>query len=197
MADKKLSFQAKIQGREAGVVAAIAPPVDVIEYFGTRDRVPIRGTINGFPFRSSLMPCGNARMMPVNKTLCQGAGVRPGDIVDVVMERDEQERTVEPPPELKKELAKSKKAQERWDELAFTTKKEMAMSISGAKQEETKKRRLAKVMQVLEDRGEVAGLTTELFHHLSDVVLLKQTNAGDAGGPGFETRAGVGQCYSA
>ncbi len=149
MAEKKLRFQAKIQGREAGVVAAIAPPVDVIEWFGTRARVPIRGTINGFPFRSSLMPCGNARMMPVNKTLCQGAGAQPGDLVDVVMERDEEERTVEAPPELKKELAKNGKAQERWNDLAFTHKKEMALSISGAKQEETRKRRLAKVMQVL------------------------------------------------
>jgi hypothetical protein len=149
MAEKKLRFQAKIQGREAGVVAAIAPPVDVIEYFGTRARVPIRGTINGFPFRSSLMPCGNARMMPVNKTLCQGAGVQAGDLVDVVMERDSEERTMEAPAELKKELAKSKKAQQRWDGLAFTHKKEMAVSITGAKQEGTRKRRLAKVMQVL------------------------------------------------
>jgi len=157
MAEKKLQFQAKIQGREAGVVAAIAPPVDVIEWFGTRARVPIRGTINGFPFRSSLMPCGSARMMPVNKTLCRGAGVKPGDIVDVVMERDEEERTVEAPPELKKELAKSKKAQERWEELAFTHKKEMAMSISGAKQEETKKRRMEKVMQVLKTGAKWTG----------------------------------------
>jgi len=149
MAGKKLRFQTKIEGKEAGVVAAITPPVDVIEWFGTRARVPIRGTINGFPFRSSLMPCGAARMMPVNKTLCQGAGVKPGDFVDVVMERDVEARTVDAPPELEKELAKSKTAKERWEKLAFTHKKEMAIAISGAKQEETKKRRLAKVMQVL------------------------------------------------
>jgi len=157
MAEKKLRFAAKIQGKEAGVVAAITPPVDVIEYFGTRARVPIRGTINGFPFRSSLMPCGNVRMMPVNKALCQGAGVQPGDIVDVVMERDENERTVEAPAELKKELAKNKKAQERWDGLAFTHKKEMASSITGAKQEQTRKRRLAKVMEVLKPGAKWTG----------------------------------------
>ena len=95
--------------------------------------------------------------MPVNKALCQSAGVAPGDIVDVVMERDEESRTVEAPPELKKELAKSKKAQERWDGLAFTHKKEMALSISGAKQEETKKRRLAKVMLVLKTGAKWTG----------------------------------------
>ncbi|HEY6369502.1 MAG TPA: YdeI/OmpD-associated family protein [Candidatus Sulfotelmatobacter sp.] len=157
MADKKLRFQAKIAGKEVGVVAAITPPVDVIEWFGTRARVPIRGTINGFPFRSSLMPCGSGRMMPVNKTLCRGAGVQPGDRVDVVMERDVEERTVEAPPELKKELAKSEVARERWVGLAFTHKKEMANSISGAKQEETKKRRLAKVMQVLKTGAKWTG----------------------------------------
>ena len=157
MEEKKLRFQAKIAGKEAGVVAAITPPVDVIEWFGTRARVPIRGTINGFPFRSSLMPCGSGRMMPVNKRLCEGAGVQPGDVVDVVMERDAEERTVDAPPELKRELVKSEVARERWDGLAFTHKKEMANSISGAKQEETKKRRLAKVMNVLKTGAKWTG----------------------------------------
>jgi hypothetical protein len=149
MAEKKLQFKAKLKGKEAGVVAAITPPVDVPEYFGTRGRVPIRGTINGFPFRSSLMPMGGCHMMPVNMNLRKGAGAKPGDIVEMVMERDAEERTVEAPAELAKELAKNKKARERWDGLAFTHKKEMANSISGAKQEETRKRRLAKVMHVL------------------------------------------------
>ena len=157
MPEKKLRFKALIEGKEAGVVAAITPPVDVPEFFATRGRVPVRGTINGFPFRSSLMPMGGCHMMPVNKALCQGAGAQPGDTVDVVMERDAEERTVEAPPGLKKELAKNKKAQERWEELAFTHKKEMANSISRAKQQETRKRRLAKVMQVLKTSAKWTG----------------------------------------
>jgi hypothetical protein len=157
MAKQKLRFKAKIDGREAGVVAAITPPVDVPEFFGTRARVPVRGTINGFPFRSSLMPCGDRHMMPVNKTLCQGAGVKPGDAVGVVMERDEEARTVEAPPLLKKALAKNKAAKANWEKLAFTHKKEMAVSIEGAKQEETRARRLAKVVKVLETGTKWAG----------------------------------------
>ncbi len=149
MPEKKLRFRVKIEGKEAGVVSAIIPPIDIQETFGTRGRVPVRGTINRFRFRSSLMPMGGCHMMPVNRTLCQGAGVKPGDIVDVVMERDVDERTVEAPPELLKELSKSKKAKERWESLAYTHKKEMANSITGAKQEETKKRRLQKVINVM------------------------------------------------
>jgi bacteriocin resistance YdeI/OmpD-like protein/uncharacterized protein DUF1905 len=157
MAKQKLQFTAKIEGREAGVVAAIAPPVDVPEFFGTRARVPVRGTINGYPFRSSLMPCGARRMMPVNKTLCASADVQPGDIVDVVMERDDEERTVETPPLLKKALAKSKTAQANWEKLSFTHKKEMALAIVGAKQEETRARRLAKIVDILKTGAKWTG----------------------------------------
>ena len=150
MPGQKLRFKVKIEGREAGVVAAITPPVDVPEIFGTRARVPVRGTINGFPFRSSLMPCGGRHMMPVRKTLREGAGVEVGDTVEVVMERDDEERTVEGPAALKKALAKNKAAIANWEKLAFTHKKEMAVWIEGANQEETRARRLGKVLQVLE-----------------------------------------------
>jgi uncharacterized protein YdeI (YjbR/CyaY-like superfamily) len=88
-------------------------------------------------------------MMPVNKILREGAGVQAGDMVDVVMERDEEERTVEAPTVLKKELAKNKAARANWEKLAFTHKKEMALAITGAKQEETRARRLVKIMQIL------------------------------------------------
>jgi hypothetical protein len=149
-ATKSLRFTAKIQGREIGAVAAITPPVDVQEVFGTRARVPVRGTINGFPFRSSLMPMGGCHMMPVNKALRDGAGVDAGDTVEVAMERDEEKRTVDAPAVLTKALAKNKAAAANWEKMPFTHKKEMAILIAGAKKDETRERRLAKVVQVLE-----------------------------------------------
>ena len=35
-------------------------PFSVHEVFGTKARVPVAGTINGFPFRSSVIPEGDA-----------------------------------------------------------------------------------------------------------------------------------------
>jgi len=157
MAKQELRFTTRILGREAGMVAAIDPPVDVPEFFGTRARVPVRGTINGYPYRSSLSPCGGRHMMPVNKVLCVGAGVRPGDMVDVVMERDLEERTVEAPTVLKKALAKNKTAQANWERHSFTHKKEMAAAIVGAKQEETRARRLGKIMEILKSGAKWTG----------------------------------------
>lgn len=81
----------------------------------------------------------------------QARAWRAGDTVKVVMERDAAPRTVTPPPSLKKELAKDKTARANWTKLAFTHKKEMARFIVEAKQEETRARRLAKVMDVLKN----------------------------------------------
>jgi hypothetical protein len=145
---KKLEFTVKLEGRGTSV-SWLNPPFDVVEVFGTRARVPVRGTINGFPFRSSLMPMGGCHGMPINQALRKGAGLEGGDTVSVVMERDEAERTVELPQVLKKELAKSKAAQATWEKLSFTSQKEIVLSINGAKQEETRVRRLAKAMDIL------------------------------------------------
>lgn len=149
MAKQMLRFKGKIQGKEIGGVAALIPPVDVPEFFGTRGRVPVRGTMNGFAFRSSLMPMGGCHMMPLNAALRKGAGVEAGDTADIVMERDEEPRTVEVPPLLKKAWAKNKAAKANWEKLSFTHAKEMANWINEAKQEETRQRRLAKVIDVL------------------------------------------------
>jgi hypothetical protein len=144
----KLTFKVKLEGVPGMEAAALRAPFHVLEVFGTRARVPVRGTINGFRYRSSLMPMDGCHRMAVNREIREGAGVRAGDTVNVVMERDGAPRTVTPPALLKKELAKSKGARTNWEKLSFTHKKEMARSIVEVKQEETRGRRLAKVMDV-------------------------------------------------
>ena len=146
---KKLKFKATLEGVPGMDTAALNAPFDVADVFATRARVPVRGKINGFPFRSSLMPMDGCHRMVVNREIREGAGVKAGDTVTVEMERDDAPRTVVVPPQLKMELAQSKTAQANWEKLSFTHKKEMARSIVEVKQEETRARRLAKVMDVL------------------------------------------------
>lgn len=148
---KKLTFKVKLEGVPGMEGAALRAPFDVVEVFGTRARVPVRGTINGLPYRSSLMPMGGCHRMVVNHEIRESVGVRAGDTVKVVMERDDAPRTVTPPPPLKKELAKSRTAQANWEMLSYTHKKEMARSIVEVRQEGTRARRLAKVMDVLKN----------------------------------------------
>src|SRR5271169_4452302 len=117
-------FKVKLLGQEGSQVAALKPPFDVVEVFQRKGRVPVKGTINGFPFRSSLMNMGDGHMMVVNAELRAGAKCKAGDTVSVVMELDEDVRKVELPPYLKKIIAGDPLTKEAWQKLAFTHQKE-------------------------------------------------------------------------
>lgn len=148
---KKLKFKVKLDGMKGSSVAALTAPFDVKKVFGTIARVPVRGTIDGFPFRSSLMPMGGCHRMVVNQAMRDGAGIKAGDTVEVVMERDRAPRVVVIPAILKHTLGKSKAAQANWKKYSFTHQKEMARAITGAKQEETRARRLARIIDIVKN----------------------------------------------
>src|SRR3954471_2810232 len=106
--DGPFKFRTKLVGENGSEVAAVRPPFDVPTIFGTKARVPIRGTINTFPFRSSFCNMGSGHFFVVNKEMRAGANCKAGDTVDVVVERDREERVVEVPAEIKKIIATNK-----------------------------------------------------------------------------------------
>ena len=146
----KLKFTVKLvpAGTE-GEFCFLHFPLDFVKTFGTRARVPVAGTINGFPFRSSLMPRNGKYVMCINKAMQAGAKVKSGDTARFVMQRDDQPRTVAVPPVLKKALAAKPKAKAAFDKLSYSHQKEYADWIAAAKQAETVQRRLKKLIPVL------------------------------------------------
>ena len=62
-------FRAKLEQDDSSTATAVTIPFDVEKTFGTRARVPVRGTINGFPFRTSIFPMGGCHLMVVNRQL--------------------------------------------------------------------------------------------------------------------------------
>jgi hypothetical protein len=59
------------------------------------------------------------------------------------------QKTIVLPPDLSKWFTKNKKAKTFFDSIAFTNKKEMVQLLTGAKQEETRKRRFEKITKAL------------------------------------------------
>ena len=143
-------FKAKAQAAGPGNAwCFIAVPFSVAGVWGTRGRVAVKGTLNGFPYRTNIQPMGGQHLLTFNKQLQAGAKAKAGDMVTVVMERDTAERTVEPPTDLAKVFRKNTGAKALWDKLAYTHRKEFAQWIGAGKQEETRARRAQKAMEMI------------------------------------------------
>lgn len=142
-------FKVKLQSHAGMESATLKPPFDVVDVFQRKGRVPVKGTINGFPFRSSLMNMGEGHMMVVNAELRAGAKCKAGDTVSVVIELDEDKRTVEVPAYLKKMIDRDAKAKEFWPKLSFTHQKEYVREIEGAKRQETREKRIVAMRDAL------------------------------------------------
>lgn len=146
---KQHKFKVKLLGVKGSEAATFKPPFDVPTTFGRKGRVPIKGTINGFPFRSSLMNMGHGHFTVVNREMRQGAKVKAGDTVLIVIELDEEKRTVDVPAWLKKIIHADAKARAAWPELSFTHQKEYVREIVEAKREETRDKRVAQMLHNL------------------------------------------------
>ena len=142
-------FKAKLLGEAGSEVAALKPPFYVPATLGRKGRIPVKGTINGFPFRSSLMNMGDGHMMVVNAQLRAGAQCKAGDMVEVVLELDEEPRTVTVPAYLKKVIHADEKTKAAWAKLSFTDQKEYVQEIEEAKRPETREKRIAQMLENL------------------------------------------------
>jgi hypothetical protein len=129
-------------------------PFDAEAAFGSRARVAVRGTMNGFAFRTSILPNGDGtHHMMLNKALLAGAKATPGDRVEVVMEKDEESREVPTPTDLAKALGRSAAAKKTWTAKTPTFRKEYVLWIEDAKTAQTRARRIAATIEKVA-RGE-------------------------------------------
>jgi hypothetical protein len=127
-------------------------PLDVHAVFGTRGQVPVVGTINGFPFRTSLMPYGDGQhILSISKELKAGAGAQAGDSVDVLLERDVEERTVEVPAVLLEAFVRDRAAEAGFAKLSYSHRKSYVTWIESAKREQTRGKRMEQALSMLRE----------------------------------------------
>lgn len=145
-------FRAVLEKDPDSSATAIAIPFDVEKAFGGRGRIPVRGSLNGFAFRSSVFPMGGGfHWLVVNKQMREGAKIKAGDHIRVVIERDDEPRIITPPEDFERALKANKAALASWESLSYTHRKEHAKSIEEAKKPETRARRIEKAIQMLAD----------------------------------------------
>ncbi|WP_028935145.1 YdeI/OmpD-associated family protein [Pseudonocardia spinosispora] len=126
----------------------ITVPEEVVTGLGSGRRPAVRITVGGHTYRTTVAPMGGAFFVPLNAANRAEAGVAAGDEVDVDIELDTEPRTVTVPDDLAEALA-SEGAREAFDALSYTKRRERVTSISEAKTEATRSRRIRKIVAEL------------------------------------------------
>jgi hypothetical protein len=141
-------FKAKLTGDKTrkDASAAFTLPFDTRDVWG-RAKVPVKVTINGYTWRSTVGNRGGIQYIVVNAEARRRAGVKAGDLVTVALEPDTEKREMKIPTALEKALGA--KLVQKLNALSFTHKKEFIVWYSEAKKEETRARRVEKMKQML------------------------------------------------
>jgi hypothetical protein len=113
-------------------------------------RPPVLATINGVDYRSRLAVYAGHTYLGLNREIRDAAGIDTGDEIDVVLRRDEAPRHVTVPEELVAALTCAEpEVRARFDDLAFTHRREYAQWVGEAKRADTRERRAQEAVDML------------------------------------------------
>lgn len=133
--------------------SAFKVPEDAVLSLGGGKRPPVLVTVNGAQIQTRITPMGGSYLIGLTKANYALTGVRDGESYELEIVLDTAERTIETPEPLAAELRDDPAARAVWDGWSFTRRKEAARSLTEAKQQATRERRLAKILASLRAEG--------------------------------------------
>ncbi len=145
-----MKFKTKlVQGVTKNVVGFVTPDA-IIESFARGKRPPVKVTINGYTYRSTVAVMGGKYMVGISAEHRAGAGVQGGDTVQITIELDREQRDVIVPKDLAAALRKAK-AYKIFETLAPSRRKEHVRLVEDAKAPETRLRRIEKIVREISE----------------------------------------------
>jgi hypothetical protein len=142
----KATFVTTIVKDDQVNATGIPVPAEAVAALGTKKRPPVKVSLAGYSYRTTVAAYGDVYMLPLSAEHRQAAGVNAGDQVEVTLELDEEPRTVTIPDDLASALAEKPGAADAFDALSYTMRKEYARQVETAKAQETRDRRIAKIV---------------------------------------------------
>ncbi|MFL6248293.1 MAG: YdeI/OmpD-associated family protein [Thermoanaerobaculia bacterium] len=134
-----------------GNLTAIEVPFDPKSVFG-KTRVPVKVTLNGYTYRSTIASMGGRFLIPLRKSNREAAGLTGDETLEVRLDADTEAREIKPPADLAKALKAAPPAWDRWNELSFSHQREYATAVEEAKKPETRERRIASAVREIAKR---------------------------------------------
>ena len=129
-----------------GSMCCVPVTFDPKVVFG-KTRAPVKVTINGYTFASTITTMGGSPWVPLRKSNREAARLDGGETISVTLTLDAAKRDVKPQPDLVKALKAAPPAWDRCAAMSYTHKPEWVEAIADAKKPETRARRIASAVE--------------------------------------------------
>ena len=102
-----------------------------------KGHIPVRGSVNRKPYKQTLVKYSGYWRLYINTTILKDSPKRIGEMIDVTIRHDPEDRAVQPHPAFTTALAENKEAKDVFDGLPASRKKEIIRYISALKTPES------------------------------------------------------------
>ena len=146
MASMKTTFHTHIlqMGNNTGLEV---PPENIAE-LGSSKKPAVKVTVNDYSYDSTVGVMGGKFMIAFSSAHRAASGLKGGDAVKVILELETAPRSIEVPADLHQALSKAQLNQV-FEQQAPSKRKEFVRQVVEAKTEETKARRIDKIVATL------------------------------------------------
>lgn len=127
----------------------IEVPEGIVLSFGMGKKPPVVVTLNDYTYRSTIAVMGGKYLISLSAEHRKNAMVAGADELEITIELDTEPRTVELPVDFSQALDKNKSAKINFEKLSHSKKKAIILSITVAKTEETRQKRIEKAIETL------------------------------------------------
>jgi len=135
-----------------GIIRFVDVPAEISKVLGAgHANLPVRGTVEGVPVRTTLVSRGNhCHRMAIHGDIRKKLRVDTGAVLEIAIERDEESREPVVPPALVVTLRQSPRAQAMFKSMTTALRRQIVRNITSVKSQEALERRVLKVVTRLE-----------------------------------------------
>jgi DNA-binding protein YbaB len=144
----KATYSTTVRKDDEKNATGLQVPDEAVAALGSGKKPKVKVSLNGYTYRTTVAVMDRVFMIPLSQEHRAAAGVKGGDVVEVILELDTEPRIVEIPDDLSAAL-KAQNALDAFDRLAYTARKEFVRQVETAKAQETRQRRIAGIVAKL------------------------------------------------
>ncbi|MEE6126736.1 YdeI/OmpD-associated family protein [Chryseobacterium arthrosphaerae] len=123
--------------------------------------VPVKGTVNGKEFQQNLMKYLGEWRLYINTVMLKNSPKRIGEVIEVMLEYDDSDRSITIHPQLEKAIRESSLAAASFEKLTPSRKHELIRYINNLKTEAAIERNIEKIIRHLHGETDFFGKKIE------------------------------------